>query len=290
MEWRADKGRSSTDSGATRAPLPPGLAPASAAARGQSAELIDADITAGFARGVAPMQTVSPAQRAEDEAQVAAEINAALARAGVPAVKIVFAPRRKGGRGVFTARQWQLTLNTNMFHDPQHRLELLGTAYHEARHAEQYFDALRMAARLYPDKSAARMARWIRSKGEHAPPLAVIEAARQRPGQPGEGETWFEFYFGDKAETHRETRAWSKYMIKRFNQMKADGRRLRALREEMRADGQEMSLERVKAYNRDLKRASREAAVAHAAYLDLADEKDARAAQDGAIKAIEAAR
>lgn len=287
MEWLANKGKSSTDSGAaTRAPLAPGLDPGSAAARGQSAELIDADITQGFAQGVAHMQTVSPAQHAKDEARVTAEINAALERAGVPAARVVFAPRRQGGRGVFTSRNWQLTLNATMFRDPRHRLTMLGTAYHEARHAEQYFDAIRVAAGLYPDKSAARLARWIQSRGETAPPLAVIEAARQRPAQPGEGRKWFDFYFGKDAEDHRETRAWSKY---RVNQVRALDAKIRRARETIRA-GHPVNSREITRLQEERAQAWTQMNAAFKEYEELSDEVDADEAKKAAVKAIEAAR
>lgn len=293
MEWLQDKvntrgkGKTSTDSGAaTRAPLAPGIDPTGAAARGQSAELIDADIVAGFAQGVAGTRAASPAHGQADEQRVAAEINATLRRAGVPAVQVLFERRPAGKSGQFTARTWSLHINLAQFHDPQKRVTMLGTVYHEARHAEQYFDAIRAAARVYPGKSAPRLARWIASRGAYVPPLAIIEAARRCSAGSTEGDKWFAFYFGKEAETHRIARAWSKVMVRRGRELNAEHRRRTALRKRMRDEGHPMDPKKAAAFQAHFDREWLKINAAFKAYDELADEEDADDAKDKVIKAL----
>lgn len=293
MEWLQDKvntrgkGKTSTDSGAaTRAPLAPGIDPGGAAARGQSAELIDENIAAGFAQGVAGMKGASPAQRQADEARVAAEINVTLQRSGVPPVQVIFERRPAGKGGMFAARTWSLHINLAQFHDPRKRVAMLGTVYHEARHAEQYFDAIRVAARLYPGKSARHLADWIAGRGAYVPPLAIIEAARQRPAAPGEGDKWFAFYFGEDATTHRDARALSKYMGAKGRALNAELAQLQAQRDTMRREGHDLQPHVITEFRARYKRTWPQITKAFEAYEALADEVDANKAKNMAIDAI----
>ena len=201
MEWTPAKG-STQSGGATRAPNGPSVDPTGEAKRGQAAELLDADIKAGYVGGVAGARAPDPARRTADEQRVTAQIHAALRKAGVPPPQVVFKPIVT--KGIFMRRTWTLLINAKRFHDAGDRIALLGTVYHEARHAEQFFDAIRVAASLQPTASAQALARWIVARGEVAPPLAIIEAARQRPPTKGESDKWFRLYFGRGAQTYRD--------------------------------------------------------------------------------------
>ncbi|MGK0360113.1 MAG: hypothetical protein ACI9U2_002425 [Bradymonadia bacterium] len=221
MEWLQGKGKTSTDSGAAaRTPLAPGLDPTGAAARGQSAELLDPDIKAGYVGGVAGMKVPDQARRVEDEQRATAEIHAALRKAGVPPPQVVFTPLQT--HGVFRRRTWTLLINSTRFHQPDLRLRLLGTVYHEARHAEQFFDALRVAAALRSTRTAAQLVRWITSVGETPPPVQIIELARQRAPRGSEGHKWFALYFGVGAKLYRDTQFDRKIAKRRVNDLRQE--------------------------------------------------------------------
>ncbi|MGK0361125.1 MAG: hypothetical protein ACI9U2_003443 [Bradymonadia bacterium] len=262
--------------------LPPraasGFDPASAAAYGQSAELIDAEQQVGFAMGAAAMSTVgaSAAERAADEQRIAAEVGAVMRASGVPIAPIHFGPLSTLGR--FDASVWQLRVNQAAFHQPSLRVRLLGTVYHEARHAEQYFDALRAAAALMPQADSSTLARWLTRNGANVPPLAIIAAACRQPSLAGDGRYWFELYFGAAADCYREAQFRNK--LARQALWALDDERARM-------QGRSSVPKSVQAdYDRRHGAAEQEAAEAHTAYENLPDEREAHENTDEVIKLI----
>lgn len=266
MEWKQGVG-SSASSRVSRAPGD--VDPKKAAQRGQAAELIDADIKADYVGGVAPTREADPARRAADEQTVTAEITTAMRAAQVPPAAVVFKPLRSHGH--FSVKHWTLFINSQRFHQPQTRIRLLATVYHEARHAEQYFDAIRTACRLMPEKNVAALAAWIKRKGEVVPPMAILQAAKRDPGQAGEGEQWFELYFGDKAARYREIQFNYKIAKKQVDWLREEERRLaRRAR-----NGSPASAGTIDDFHKRMELANSELQRAYDMYRALINEEDA---------------
>lgn len=282
MEWTP--GKSSTQSGGAtrRAEDGGGLDSTGRAKRGQAAELLDADIKAGYIRGVAGMRAPTAQGRAADEQEVTARIHDALRSAGVPLPQVVF--KLIATKGVFKRRSWTLFINATRFHQGEDRVALLGTVYHEARHAEQFFDALRVAAALQPRASASTLAQWIQSRGEIVPPRSVIEVARRRPLARGESDKWFHLYFGDDAERYRKTQFDRKVLKQQLADMGEERARLVA-RHKMGYPITEAVRLR---FNARRQRLHAEYVKADAAYRELLDEKDAHELGDSIVESLEA--
>lgn len=267
MEWKQGVG-STASSRVSRAPGD--VDPKKAAQRGQAAELINADIKADYVGGVAPTREADPARRAADEQTVTAEITTAMRAAQVPPAAVVFKPLRSHGH--FSVKHWTLFINSQRFHQPQTRIRLLATVYHEARHAEQYFDAIRTACRLMPEKNVAALAAWIKRKGEVVPPMAILQAAKRDPGQAGEGEQWFELYFKDGAKDYREAQFARKVAAIKLASLRQERERMRR----RARDGYPPSRGTLEDFDARRKAALAEAAAAHKLYETLANEVDAR--------------
>lgn len=256
-------------------PARAGYRPGQEAARVQATALNDAAMQAWYASGVAPLRPVEadPVDRASDEAMVTAEIQAAMRCAGVPAAAVVFREMAATRRGEFDRSTWTLHINRTLFHDGHSRRALLGTVYHEARHAEQYFDAMRAYAALHPRASAVDLLRAAQRMRRRAPPLYIVQAAFRQPTRDSDACRWYGLYFGEEGAAMRavhERYQHAKFVVDQIErEAHADRRRSRPL-----TAAQSAARAARKA------RADRALEAAHAEYRRLPDEADAHAASE----------
>lgn len=175
--------------------------------------------------GIANTCTTAEERRAALESAV----NERLAQVGVPYVDFVLdATKANGALARFLFQEWVVALDPPRFEPaaadwatPEQQAALLGTVYHESRHAEQWY----------------RMARYLAGLGYtgdqiHAAPYYVADIAAQAAGddpilessqEATEAAAWYESVYGSGA-AHRRA-AYASH----------DFAQLRALPEEMDA-------------------------------------------------------
>lgn len=224
MEWQTTR---PAPAPAGRCPARQPLDPRSAAARAQAAELIDEGLKDDFVQGTALLTEPgrSPAERTADEQMIRAEIQASMKAAGVPLASVVFRALPAGRRGEFDRATWTLLIDHAAIHAEGRRVELLGTVYHEARHAEQFFDAMRAFAALHPCASANAFNRLMHAHRRQVPPLHIVQAAFRVPSLESAPRRWYRLYFGTDAAALDEARA--RYQQARFQWRAFAGERRR---------------------------------------------------------------
>jgi hypothetical protein len=157
------------------------------------------------------VSSMSADQRAD---QLMQEINALLAQEGVPPVPHDFGA---GGDdyGYFAPSDWKMSLNRTYFdesagHDATtletNYREALRTVFHEARHAEQSFRAMREVFGLGATVEQALHA-MSQATGGYPPPAWVANLAHQNPilqcdVAQNEAAQWYETLYGSGAAHH----------------------------------------------------------------------------------------
>ncbi|WP_155298862.1 hypothetical protein [Deinococcus kurensis] len=130
-----------------------------------------------------------------------------LAIAGVYEPTFVLKLMDEATRGTFSATAWTLTVNSDFFHQKeateQQIQSFLLTLFHEARHADQLFTALRYLAGL--GRTAKQIAAETKLDSTSKPVLAAL----QKPVAPDSplgivAQEWYHSYFG-KNRGHRQT-------------------------------------------------------------------------------------
>lgn len=239
------------------------------AARAQAAELTDEELKAGYIRGVASVRKVGdPAQH---EAKVRSAIQASMRRAGVPLANVTFKPLRSGRRGEFDRSTWTLVINRRLFHDGGQRVELLGSLYHEARHAEQYFDAMRAFAARHPRVAPVAFMRHQRQQRQRVPPLHIVQAAFRLPTHASAAVKWYTHHFG--AGMADRIRVADQYQFARMKLASIE-RELAGLRAKL-GGALDADDPRVRALARRHARAKSEHIAAYDAYRAQPDEAEA---------------
>jgi len=162
--------------------------------------LKDRRATAQFAHEMRPVRGMwsgmSSAQRAD---AIGRRINARLRDIGVPALKVKAMPMSESDSGRFHFRDWSIAINERTLAAPQIDSDQLGTltntAYHEARHAEQWYLMARWA--VEQGRSSDTVAKDTRM------PLAICEAAAHEPplshAQADVAQVYFRSVYGERA-------------------------------------------------------------------------------------------
>jgi peptidoglycan hydrolase-like protein with peptidoglycan-binding domain len=145
---------------------------------------------------------------AEDRrAAIEVAVNERLAAVGVPYVTFTLdAAEANGALAVFKYQKWTVFLDPPRFEPaaadwatPEQQAALLGTVYHESRHAEQWFRAARYRAGLgnTADQIVADMKieKWVAD-------LAVANPILQSNQEADEAAAWYESVYGS-GEQHR---------------------------------------------------------------------------------------
>lgn len=151
---------------------------------------------AASTRGMGALWTLMT--RGQRAAKLLEIVNERLVASGKPALKgFTFL---KGTGAHFDMVTWKLAISEAMLtawiHTEEEFAKLIETAYHEARHCEQWFDAARYrAATLMPGENAGTLA-----KSMHIP-QDVADAAVKNPAKFGtpefnEGHKWYEAVYG----------------------------------------------------------------------------------------------
>ena len=175
---------------------------------------------------------------------VAAAANHRLNDFGVPNVKFELdAAKSQGNLALFIFQDWTVYLDPARFEPdaadwatPEEQAALLGTVYHESRHAEQWFRIARyLAGRgVTPDQLAA---------SPYFIPHIAGDAARLLPISPGsqeetEAAAWYESVYGTGKDHRRDTLKTGTFADKRALPEEEDAHDTRGLMVEEYLDEQ----------------------------------------------------
>ena len=216
-------------------------------------------------------------------------VNERLAAAGIPKIK-VRASKKLSGEGVFNHRTWTMELNSATLTKDELLTggnfgKLVSYAYHEARHAEQYFlMARKMAAE---GKTPVEIAKKWKQGGIELPPEiaeAAVKANRKLPPLTAEetakAGVWHDSVFGSGRPARQ----------KLLGEMEAQGKIMASARKRLKAlDAIKAKGGRVDPAEMSRLEASYEAARVESnrlypQYQALPEEADAFAVQEAAKK------